>query len=78
MKQLPCLYSLALANKFKCQIKDCFYDDGTFHAIVDFDNDASLFDAIGLENFLEETFDIQVDVTSYQAYKKGLADGSII
>ena len=60
----------SIAPQYKGHLKKYYIGITGIDAIVEFDEDATLFDLIGLENDLNEIFHIDVEVTSYWAYKK--------
>lgn len=71
-----------IRRKYKAEIKGVFgsYARGDFHAesdldlLVDFDDSAGLFDAIGLKQYLEDKLGCQVDVASRAALREELRD----
>lgn len=71
-----------IRREYKAEIRGIFgsYARGDFHAdsdldlLADFGESASLFDLVGLEEFLEAQFGCKVDVVSRRALRKEVRD----
>ena len=69
-----------IRRKYKAEVKGIFgsYARGEFHAgsdldlLVDFDEGASLFDLVGLQQFLEEKLGCEVDLVSRRSLRAEL------
>lgn len=69
-----------IRRKYRAEIKGIFgsYARGDFHAdsdldlLVDFDEGASLFDLVGLQQFLEEKLECKVDLVSRRSLREEL------
>lgn len=69
-----------IRHRYKAEIKGIFgsYARGDFHAdsdldlLVDFDDDASLFDLVGLGQHLEEVLGCKVDLVSRRSLREEL------
>ena len=69
-----------IRQRYKAEIKGIFgsYARGDFHAdsdldlLVDFDEDANLFDLVGLQQFLEEKLGSKVDLVSRRSLREEL------
>ena len=68
----------SIGSQYKCHLKECYGDNNNIHVVAKFDDDASLFDLIGLQDNLNEIFYINVEVISYYVYKKLKKEGRIL